>query len=49
MVDASATGRLLQTYMLEKALFEFEYELNYRPDWARIPLLGIVNMLRAEG
>jgi maltose alpha-D-glucosyltransferase/alpha-amylase len=36
---------LLDVYMLEKALYELRYELNNRPDWARIPLYGIIELL----
>ena len=32
--------------MLEKALYELDYELNNRPDWVRIPLRGIFDLLR---
>ena len=32
---------LLQTYLLEKAIYELNYELNNRPDWVVIPLRGI--------
>ena len=32
---------LLQTYLLEKAIYELNYELNNRPDWVIIPLRGI--------
>ena len=32
---------LLQTYILEKAIYELGYELNSRPDWVVIPLRGI--------
>lgn len=32
---------LLQTYLLEKAIYELNYELNNRPDWVMIPLRGI--------
>jgi maltose alpha-D-glucosyltransferase/alpha-amylase len=32
---------LLNIYLLEKALYELEYELNNRPSWAIIPLVGI--------
>ncbi len=33
---------LLNAYLLEKALYELLYELNNRPAWVRIPLLGIM-------
>jgi maltose alpha-D-glucosyltransferase/alpha-amylase len=33
---------LLAAYMLEKALYELLYELNNRPSWLRIPLVGIL-------
>jgi maltose alpha-D-glucosyltransferase/alpha-amylase len=36
---------LLDVYLLEKALYELAYELNNRPDWARIPLQGILQLL----
>ncbi len=36
---------LLDVYLLEKALYELGYELNNRPDWARIPLQGILQLL----
>ncbi len=34
--------RLLNAYLLEKALYELVYELNNRPTWARIPIAGIL-------
>jgi maltose alpha-D-glucosyltransferase/alpha-amylase len=36
---------LLDAYVLEKALYEIAYELNNRPDWVRIPLRGILELL----
>jgi maltose alpha-D-glucosyltransferase/alpha-amylase len=36
---------LLDVYLLEKALYELRYELNNRPEWARIPLRGILQLL----
>ena len=36
---------LLDAYTLEKAIDELGFELNDRPDWVRIPLLGILEML----
>lgn len=32
---------LLQTFLMEKAVYELGYELNGRPDWTIIPLRGI--------
>jgi maltose alpha-D-glucosyltransferase / alpha-amylase len=36
---------LLDAYLLEKALYETVYELNSRPDWVRIPIRGILDLL----
>ncbi|HJQ36498.1 MAG TPA: maltose alpha-D-glucosyltransferase [Thermoanaerobaculia bacterium] len=36
---------LLESYLLEKALYEIVYELNNRPDWVRIPLRGVSDLL----
>jgi maltose alpha-D-glucosyltransferase/alpha-amylase len=38
---------LLNTFVLEKALYEVAYEVNHRPGWARIPLEGIVELVEA--
>ncbi|HSS93914.1 MAG TPA: maltose alpha-D-glucosyltransferase [Candidatus Dormibacteraeota bacterium] len=35
----------LTTMLLEKALYELRYELNLRPDWVRIPLRGILEVV----
>ncbi|WP_242917517.1 maltose alpha-D-glucosyltransferase [Pontibacter liquoris] len=32
---------LMETYLLEKAIYELGYELNNRPDWVLIPIRGI--------
>ncbi|MFP3870118.1 MAG: putative maltokinase, partial [Syntrophobacteria bacterium] len=37
---------LLDAYLLEKAIYEMGYELNNRPDWIKIPLGGIQELLR---
>ena len=39
---------LLQLFMLDKALYELNYELNNRPDWVRIPLAAILGRHRSE-
>jgi trehalose synthase-fused probable maltokinase len=33
---------LLAAFVLEKALYEIDYELNNRPDWVHIPLRGLL-------
>ena len=38
----------LSTMLLEKALYELRYELNLRPDWVRIPLRGILEVVHSE-
>ncbi len=36
---------LLGIFLLEKALYELQYELNNRPDWVEVPLRGIQDLL----
>jgi maltose alpha-D-glucosyltransferase/alpha-amylase len=36
---------LLRTLELDKALYELTDELNNRPEWVRIPLAGLLNMV----
>jgi maltose alpha-D-glucosyltransferase / alpha-amylase len=40
-------GLLLDAFVLDKALYELNYELNNRPLWVRIPLLGILALCHA--
>ena len=35
---------LLQTFVLDKALYELGYELNNRPEWVHIPLTGLLRL-----
>ena len=37
--------RRLQLFELEKALYELHYELGHRPDWVRVPVAGILQLL----
>ncbi len=37
---------LLDTMLMDKALYELKYELNNRPTWVRIPLRGILDLAR---
>jgi maltose alpha-D-glucosyltransferase/alpha-amylase len=38
---------LLDFFLLEKAIYEVGYELNNRPDWLDVPLLGLTQLLPA--
>jgi maltose alpha-D-glucosyltransferase/alpha-amylase len=40
-----AARRMLDFFLLEKAIYEIEYELAYRPDWLRVPLTGMLRIL----
>ena len=35
---------LLRGFVVEKALYELAYELNNRPGWAHIPLIGLLSL-----
>ena len=39
---------VLDAYLLEKAMYEINYELNNRPDWVVLPLQGILHMVGVE-
>jgi maltose alpha-D-glucosyltransferase / alpha-amylase len=39
------TALLLEVMLLEKALYEVGYEVNNRPDWVKIPIEGILQLL----
>jgi maltose alpha-D-glucosyltransferase / alpha-amylase len=43
--DSDAAERILNFFLLEKALYEVEYELAHRPDWLRVPLTGMLRIL----
>ncbi len=42
--DPAATRDLLHLFVIEKALYEINYELSHRPEWAGIPLRGILTL-----
>jgi maltose alpha-D-glucosyltransferase/alpha-amylase len=46
--DREELQTLLQTYLLEKAVYELGYELNNRPDWVQIPIRGIEFVLKSS-
>jgi maltose alpha-D-glucosyltransferase/alpha-amylase len=39
---------LLDVLLLEKAAYELRYELNNRPDWVKIPIAGILQLLETR-
>jgi maltose alpha-D-glucosyltransferase/alpha-amylase len=45
--DDGGRQALLSAFVLEKAFYELGYELNNRPDWVRIPLIGIRKLIGA--
>jgi maltose alpha-D-glucosyltransferase/alpha-amylase len=43
--DIEGVETLLNAYLIEKALYEIVYELNNRPDWVKIPLRGLLDLV----
>ena len=44
--DRVQSAALLDLFLIDKALYELNYELNNRPDWTRIPLQGLADLVR---
>ncbi len=44
--DTGQRAALLDLFLIDKALYELQYELNNRPDWVRIPLRGLEELAR---
>jgi len=44
-IDPVQRATLLDLFLLDKAYYELNYELNNRPDWVRIPLHGILELV----
>jgi maltose alpha-D-glucosyltransferase/alpha-amylase len=47
--DEGQVRQLLDLFLLEKALYEIEYELTNRPTWSHIPLEATLRMLQQRG
>ena len=47
--DEFVRQQLLELFLLEKVLYELRYEIQNRPDWIPIPLLGLADVLRLPG
>jgi maltose alpha-D-glucosyltransferase/alpha-amylase len=45
--DPAHADRLLRFFLMEKALYEIEYELANRPAWLHVPLAGALRILRS--
>ncbi len=43
--DPAVVDVLLNAYLIEKALYEIVYELNTRPEWVKIPVRGLLDLL----
>jgi maltokinase len=39
---------ILDFFLLDKALYEIEYELSYRPTWISVPLRGVLRILEQK-
>ena len=46
--DPAHLGALLDLFMLDKALYELEYELNNRPGWVAVPVEGLLKILTID-
>jgi maltose alpha-D-glucosyltransferase/alpha-amylase len=44
--DPVDVARLIDLFVLEKALYEVRYELGSRPDWVRIPIAGLLERMQ---
>jgi maltose alpha-D-glucosyltransferase/alpha-amylase len=45
--ESPGSRELLNAFLLQKALYEVQYELNNRPAWVGIPLRGILSLIGA--
>lgn len=45
--EAKQREHLMRGYLMNKAIYELNYELNNRPAWADIPLRGILKILES--
>ncbi|HZK50055.1 MAG TPA: hypothetical protein VFD47_00635 [Actinomycetota bacterium] len=43
--DRDDLQALLDFFELDKALYEVNYEIGHRPEWVRIPLRGIIDVI----
>jgi maltose alpha-D-glucosyltransferase/alpha-amylase len=46
--DPELADALLELFLLQKGIYEIDYELGNRPAWLRIPLRGVLDLLGKE-
>ena len=46
--DKEDNELLLETFLLQRAIYELDYEINNRPDWTTIPLRGVKAILKSN-
>ena len=46
--DPQSARQILNFFLLEKAIYEIEYELSHRPEWLRVALTGILRILSKQ-
>jgi maltose alpha-D-glucosyltransferase/alpha-amylase len=46
--EPQSAEQMLNFFLLEKAIYEIEYELAHRPDWLRVPLTGALRILSQQ-
>jgi maltose alpha-D-glucosyltransferase/alpha-amylase len=46
--DAAQAGRLIDFFVIDKALYELRYEMDNRPEWLPIPLFSLLRQLENE-
>jgi maltose alpha-D-glucosyltransferase/alpha-amylase len=43
--DPEELSLLLETFLLNKTIYELRYELNHRPDWLYVPMHGLKQLI----
>jgi maltose alpha-D-glucosyltransferase / alpha-amylase len=44
--DPKASERMLRFFLLQKAVYEVDFELKNRPDWLRVPMTALLRLIR---
>ena len=47
--DPGAAERLIEFFIIDKALYELRYEMDSRPDWLAIPLFSLLRTFHQQG